>query len=141
MNTSPANEMDIQLDQTLSAFPASFAQQRLWFLEQLEANSVAYNESSTIRLNFDVNVQALKQSLNALIERHEVLRTRFVAIDGQPMQVIVPYLMLSLPVVDLSALSEGQRQAEAWRLANEEAQRPFDLRQAPLLRITLLKLD
>src|SRR5437763_16166402 len=141
MNTSPANEMDIQLDQPLSAFPASFAQQRLWFLDQLEASSVAYNESSTIRLNFAVNVQALKQSLNALIERHEVLRTRFVAIDGQPMQVIVPGLMLPLPVVDLSVLSEDQRQAEAQRLANEEAQRPFDLSQAPLLRTTFFILD
>ncbi|MFL5700223.1 MAG: non-ribosomal peptide synthetase [Ktedonobacteraceae bacterium] len=141
MNTSPANEMDIQLDQTISAFPASFAQQRLWFLDQLEASSVAYNESSTIRLNFAVNEQALIQSLNALVERHEVLRTSFVAIDGQPMQVIVPSLMLPLPVVDLSALSEDQRQAEARRLANEEAQRPFDLSQAPLLRTTLFKLD
>ena len=85
--------MDIQLDQTISAFPASFAQQRLWFLDQLEASSVAYNEYSTIRLNFAVNEQALIQSLNALVERHEVLRTRFVAIDGQPMQVIVPSLI------------------------------------------------
>src|SRR2546429_82409 len=141
MNTSPANEMDIQLDQTISAFPASFAQQRLWFLDQLEASSVAYNESSTILLNFAVNVHVLKQSLNALINRHEVLRTSFVAIDGQPMQVIVASLMLPLPVVDLSALSEDQRQAEVRRLANEEAQRPFDLSQAPLLRTTLFKLD
>src|SRR5437868_3548537 len=141
MNTSPANEVDIQLDQTISAFPASFAQQRLWFLDQLEASSVAYNESSTIRLNFAINEQALMQSLNALVERHEVLRTRFVSIDGLPMQGIAPSLMLPLPVVDLSALSEDQRQAEARRLANEEAQRPFDLSQAPLLRTTLFKLD
>src|SRR2546421_3185168 len=141
MNTSPANEMYIQVDQTISAFPASFAQQRLWFLDQLEASSVAYNEYSTIRLNFAVNEQALEQSLNALVECHEVLRTRFVAIDGQPMQVIVPSLMLPLPVVDLSALSEDQRLAEAQRLANEEAQRPFDLSQAPLLRPTLFKVD
>src|SRR5438270_255159 len=68
MNTSPANEMNIQLDQPLSAFPASFAQQRLWFLDQLEASSVAYNESSIIRLNFAVKEQALIQSLNALYQ-------------------------------------------------------------------------
>ena len=67
MNTSPANEMDIQLDQTVSAFPASFAQQRLWFLDQLEASNVAYNEYSTFRLNFAVNEQALIQSLNTLV--------------------------------------------------------------------------
>src|ERR1700694_1677280 len=141
MNTSPVNEMDIQLNQTISAFPASFAQQRLWFLEQLEASSAAYNESSTILLNFAVNVHVLKQSLNALIERHEVLRTSFVAVDGQPMQVIAPSLTLPLPAVDLCALSQDQRQAEARRLANEEAQQPFGLSQAPLLRTTLFKLD
>jgi len=59
MNTSPATEVDIQLDQTISEFPAAFAQQRLWFLHQLKANSTAYNESITIRLKFSVNVQAL----------------------------------------------------------------------------------
>jgi amino acid adenylation domain-containing protein len=127
-------------NQTMYMFPASFAQQRLWFLDQLELQSAAYNIPASIHLNVALDVEALEQSLNALIERQEVLRTTFVAVDGQPMQVIAPSLKVPLPVVDLSALPEAQREAEALRLANEEAQRPFDLVQGPLLRTTLLKL-
>jgi amino acid adenylation domain-containing protein len=85
-------------------------------------------------------VTTLKRSFNALIERHEVLRTTFVAVDGHPMQVIAPALLLPLPLIDLSALPNAEREAEALRLANQEVQRPFDLTQGPLIRILLLQL-
>lgn len=120
--------------------PASFAQQRLWLLDQLEPQSAAYNIPTSVQLNLSLDVGALERSINALIARHEVLRTTFVAVDGQPMQVIAPFLKVPLPVVDLSSLSEDQLEAEALHLANREAQSPFDLAKGPLLRTTLLKL-
>src|SRR5260370_18465892 len=127
-------------DLAMYIVPASFAQQRLWFLDQLEPQSTAYNLPAFLRLNIALNVGALEQSVNALIQRHEVLRTSFVAVDGQPMQVIAPALQLPLPLVDLSALPPDEREAEALRLASEQAQRAFDLTQGPLLRVLLLQL-
>src|SRR5437763_744398 len=138
MTTLPTSSTSV--DQDLYMFPASFAQQRFWFLDQLEPQSAAYNIPTSIQLNIALDVKALEQSLNALIQRHEVLRTTFVAVDGQPMQVITSTLKVPLPVVDLSALPEAQREAETLRLANEEVRRPFNLVQGPLLRTTLLRL-
>ena len=128
------------LAQDLYMFPASLAQQRLWFLDRLEPQSTAYNIPACLGISIPLDVGALEQSLNALVQRHEVLRTSFVAVDGQPMQVIAPALKLPLPLVDLSALPNAEREAEALRLANEQAQRPFDLTQGPLLRVLLLQL-
>ena len=120
--------------------PLSLAQQRLWFLDQLEPQSPAYNIPDFLRLNFPVDTKVLKQSVQALVQRHEVLRTTFVAVDAYPMQVIAPTLSVPLPVINLSNLPEMARWAEAQHLANEEAQRPFDLTQGPLLRLLLLQL-
>src|SRR3979490_2990565 len=89
-------------------FPASFAQQRLWFLDQLQPGNAAYNVSSVQRLRGAVNVQVLEQSLNEIVRRHEALRTRFEDIDGEPMQVIEPALRLKLNVEEVS--SESARQ-------------------------------
>jgi len=122
-------------------FPASFAQQRLWFLDQLEPDSATYTIYSTVRINSSLDVEVLKQSLQAMVERHEVLRTTFAISDGQPMQVIAPTLSVPLTLLNLEQLPQAQRQAEALRLANEEVKRPFDLAQGPLLRLTLLKLS
>src|SRR6184192_187660 len=87
-------------DQAAYMFPASFAQQRLWFLDQVEPQSAAYTLSACLRLSFALEVEALEQSLAALVQRHEVLRTTFAAIEGRPMQVIAPTLRVPLPVVD-----------------------------------------
>jgi amino acid adenylation domain-containing protein/FkbM family methyltransferase len=123
------------------ALPLSFAQQRLWFLDQLEPNSSVYNVPSGLRLKGPLEVGALEQSLNEIVRRHEALRTTFSMGEGVPVQIIAPLMRLALPLVDLSDRSEGECQEETQRLIGEEAQRPFDLTRGPLLRATLLQLS
>jgi amino acid adenylation domain-containing protein len=121
--------------------PLSFAQQRLWFLHQLEPDSPAYNVIGAVRLKGPLDVPALERSVNEIARRHEVLRTSFATVDDEPSQVIAPELELRLHLQDLNGLPEAEREAEARRLANEEAQRPFDLSRCPLFRISLLRLS
>jgi amino acid adenylation domain-containing protein len=122
--------------------PLSFAQQRLWFLDKLEQDSSFYNLSSTVRISgITLDVSALEKSLREVTQRHEILRTTFTVIEGQPMQVISPESHFSLPLSDLSQLPPAQRDAEAQRLAHEEALRPFDLSTGPLVRARLLRLS
>lgn len=123
-----------------NTFPLSYAQQRLWFLNQFEANSSVYNLSFPVRLTGSLNVTVLEQSLKEIVRRHEALRTAFVTVEGQPLQAIMPSVTLALPVVDLRELSEVEREAKVLKLANEEAQQPFDLTQGSLLRAILLQL-
>jgi amino acid adenylation domain-containing protein len=121
--------------------PLSFAQQRLWFLHQLEPDSAAYNLPKTVRLRGKLNIAALEGSLREVMRRHEILRTNFAIKNGKPVQIIAFDPAISLPVIDLQELPETQREAEALRLATIEAQRPFDLANNSLLRGTLVKLD
>ncbi len=121
--------------------PLSFAQQRLWFLQQLDPDSTAYNGSNILRLQGLLNAVALQQSINEIIRRHEVLRSHFGVVEGQLVQKIIPQLIITLPVIDLQNLPEAERQAEVQRRERTDAQQPFDLTQAPLLRLTLLRLD
>lgn len=123
------------------ALPLSFAQQRLWFLDQWEPANSTYNTSAAFRLIGPLNVGALERSLNEIVRRHDALRTTFPSVDGQPVQAIAPVLTLSLPAVDLRNLPEPEREAEVQRLMGREAQRPFDLARGPLLRSTLLWMD
>ncbi|HOR01271.1 MAG TPA: amino acid adenylation domain-containing protein [Anaerolineae bacterium] len=120
--------------------PLSFAQQRLWFLDQLEPARPFYNLPTAVRLRGALSVAALERSLNEIVRRHEALRTRFAATGGHPTQVIAPSLTIDLPQADLSALGEPARGAEVRRLAAEEARLPFDLAQGPLVRARLLRL-
>ncbi|HEX3559471.1 MAG TPA: amino acid adenylation domain-containing protein [Pyrinomonadaceae bacterium] len=120
--------------------PLSFAQQRLWFLHQLEPESAAYNMPEAMRLRGQLEVAVLRQTLDELVRRHEVLRTTFTVVEGEPFQVIAPAQSFDLPVVDLSGLPEAEREAEARRLAADEAWRPFDLRRGPMMRAGLLRL-
>ena len=123
------------------ASPLSFAQQRIWFLDQLEPGLPVYNVPAAIRLMGRLDVAALEQCLGKLIERHESLRTKFVIVEGQPVQVIALARPVTMPVVDLHLLPESQAAAVAAQLADEEARRPFDLAEGPLLRTTLLRLN
>lgn len=121
--------------------PLSFAQQRLWFFDQFELGSPSYNLPRAVRLQGKLNIDALSGSLNEIIRRHEILRTSFTIADGQPIQIISDSVKLKLPVIDLQNIPHKQREAELYRLANEEAQTGFDLTKAPLLRAKLLRLD
>jgi amino acid adenylation domain-containing protein len=121
--------------------PASFAQQRLWFLDQLVPGNPFYNEHAAMRIAFPVNAEALERSVAEIVRRHETLRTTFAAVDGEPVQVIAPTAIVSLPRIDLRHLPPDARPAEAARVAADEARRPFDLQRGPLLRTTLLQLD
>lgn len=121
--------------------PLSFAQQRLWFLDQFMPGQPFYNLHNAIRLTGSLDVEALERSVAEIIGRHEILRTTFITVGGQPVQVIAPSLASALPLVDLRRFPETEREALVHRLAFEEAQLPFDLTKGPLLRATLLCLD
>ncbi|SEU41903.1 amino acid adenylation domain-containing protein, partial [Myxococcus fulvus] len=122
--------------------PLSFAQRRLWFLDQLEPGTALYNLPAAIRLEGAVDVSALEQAFAALVRRHEALRTTFPAnADGSPHQAIAEDATLNVVLVDLSTLPSEQREDEARRLALAEARKPFDLARGPLLRVTLLRLE
>jgi amino acid adenylation domain-containing protein len=119
--------------------PLSFAQMRLWLLNQLESSS-AYNVPVVKRLVGELNYSALQKSLNEIVRRHEALRTTFSAIDGQPRQVIASAAELQLEQLDLSQLAPDEREPEARRLIEADGQRGFDLGQGPLVRALVMKL-
>ena len=120
--------------------PLSFAQQRLWFLNQLGTGS-AYNISWSIRLKGLPNVKALEESLNEIIRRHEALRTTFRSAGGRPVQVIAKNMRSEMPLIDLSGQPKAEREAEAERLARDEALRRFDLVKGPLFTAALIRLS
>ncbi|MBE9004885.1 amino acid adenylation domain-containing protein [Fortiea sp. LEGE XX443] len=121
--------------------PLSFAQQRLWFLNQFEPNSPFYNIPAAVRLEGQLNLAALEQSFNEILRRHEVLRTNFQTVEGQAIAVISPTTQQLLTVIDLSELPSAQRETKVRQLALAEAQRPFNLEADTLLRVKLLRLS
>ncbi|HEX8273629.1 MAG TPA: amino acid adenylation domain-containing protein [Longimicrobiaceae bacterium] len=120
--------------------PLSFAQQRLWFIEQMEAGSALYNVPFPLRLRGPLDPGSLRRSLAELVRRHESLRTVVGEVDGEAVQVIHAPAPVPLPVVDLSALPPAAREAEAMRLVDRDALRPFDLARGPLLRAAFVRL-
>ena len=120
--------------------PLSFAQERLWFLDRLLPGGTAYNIPLALRIEGDLAPALLAAALREVVRRHEALRTTFRERGGRPEQVIAPAGEWSLPWIDLTALPAGPRAAEARRLAQGEAERPFDLERGPLLRAVLLRL-
>jgi amino acid adenylation domain-containing protein len=138
--TSPAPVPPLQNTARDRVLPLSYAQRRLWFFEQLEPSRAVYNLPLAWRFGGALDVPALEQSLGEMVRRHEILRTTFASVDGQPVQVIASDLALPLSVLDLQAHPTGDREAAVQRLATEEARRPFDLAHGPLMRATLLRL-
>jgi amino acid adenylation domain-containing protein len=120
--------------------PLSFAQQRLWFLDQLEPGSASYNIPSAVRLSGKLNTAALEKSINEIIKRHESLRTTFASEDGKPVQVISDPTEFKIQIIDLTNLPETERDHETMGLLEEEAHSPFNLAEGPLFHAGLLKL-
>jgi len=124
------------------ALPLSFAQERLWLVDQLDPGSSAYNVAAGLRMRGALDAAALARALGEVVRRHEVLRTTYrTGLDGRPLQVIGPPHAVSLPVVDLSGVDAEAREPLARRLAREEARRPFSLSAGPLVRCTLVRLS
>ncbi|AUB35491.1 Non-ribosomal peptide synthetase component F [Nostoc flagelliforme CCNUN1] len=119
----------------------SFAQQRLWFFNQLEPESAAYNMPGAMRLQGQLNVAALARSLQEIVRRHEALRTNFTSLDGQAIQIIHPPGDWQLTILDWQHLSLSEQEHQTQQLATNEAKQPFDLATEPLLRVTLLVLS
>ncbi|HET9226708.1 MAG TPA: amino acid adenylation domain-containing protein [Thermoanaerobaculia bacterium] len=120
--------------------PLSFAQQRLWFLEQLQPGSPVYNMPVALRLRGELSVPALRASLSEVVRRHESLRTVFVLAEGQPFQRVLAPGAPALGVIDLGGLGHRERENELARLVREHGERPFDLAAGPLLRSSLVRL-
>lgn len=120
--------------------PLSFAQQRLWFLDQFAPGEVFYNIPAAVRARGPFEREALRGALEALVQRHEVLRTTFESVEGKPVQIIDPTSTVRLPVVDLRDITDNLRETEAKRVGVAEANEPFDLTRGPLLRVKLLHL-
>lgn len=122
-------------------FPASFAQQRLFFLDQIQPESPLYNIMWAGMLRGDLRVDVLQQALDELVCRHESLRTTFTLREGEPVQVIAPRLQVPISVVDLSDVPEADRESRALSHAKKVAREPFDLGRGPLVRCILLRLS
>jgi amino acid adenylation domain-containing protein len=121
--------------------PLSFAQQRLWFFDQFKPNSALYNIVAPVRASGCLNVEALQKAFNAMVSRHEVLRTTFAAIDGVPTQVIAAPRPAEFKVIDLTHILAARREEQAYRLLKEESSRPFNLSADLMMRVVLLKLE
>src|SRR5215208_94028 len=133
------SELTLKLANKPKRAPLSFAQERLWLLDQLFPGNSFFNVPHAVPLNFPVNVKVLERSLNEIVRRHESLRTTFAVVENEPVQVIRREQELKLEVLDLCGMSGAEQVQELQRVAQAEAQRPFDLEQGPLLRALLVK--
>ncbi|MFG6106070.1 amino acid adenylation domain-containing protein [Leptothoe sp. EHU-05/26/07-4] len=120
--------------------PLSFAEQRLWFLDQLQEGSTTYNEQEALRLTGSLQIEALQSAVQEIVCRHEILRTNFQAVDGSTVRVIRSELDLKMSIVDLQQLPTDKQLAQVQQLGKQEIQKPFDLATDSLLRVTLLQL-
>lgn len=137
---TPENEGVIRPNESEGPIPLSFGQQQMWLLNQLTPHIPVYNECVTIHLPGPLDVDILEQSFNEIIYRHEAWRTSFPLVDGLPVQVIHSPSLIKLPVRDLRHLPKAEREAEALRLATEDAGILFNLAEGPLLRPLLIHL-
>ncbi|MFP5264067.1 MAG: amino acid adenylation domain-containing protein, partial [Blastocatellia bacterium] len=125
----------------LGDMPLSYAQERLWFIDQWEPGTAAYNVYDAISIRGNVELTALERSINEIVRRHEILRTTFIAHDGQSAQRIADELTLTIPVISLQQYSGSDKDAELQRLISAETSRPFDLSAGPLMRVVIFRLE
>lgn len=123
------------------ALPLSFAQQRIWLVEEMEPGTAAFTTPAAMRIAGPLQPELLETAINAIVQRHEALRTSFMAEEGTPLQVIAPGGAVRLAVIDLAMFPESEREERANGIAVDDANRPFDLTQSPLMRVTLLRLS
>ena len=121
--------------------PLSYSQERVWFVQQLKPENMAYNCQSILRFIGLLDVEALQKSLSEIVRRHEIYRTTFSTVNGRPIQIIHEAQPVHLPLLDLQTFPENQREAKAQKLIDEEIQKPFNIAQLPLVRWTLLQLS
>jgi amino acid adenylation domain-containing protein len=130
----------VAIEKSVEAFPAFFPQRRLWFLNQLDPGSAAYNIAARFRIRGPADPAVVERTIAAIVARHEALRTTFRAHDGEPVQVVHPDIVTPFEVLDLRAVPESTREGEAIAAARREARTPFDLEAGPLLRTKLLRV-
>src|SRR6202165_1547686 len=123
-----------------TAYPASFGQRGLWFLDQLEPGTAAYNMARAFRITGPLDIPVLTRAFAAMVERHESLRTVFDSVDGEARQIVLSDMEVQIPVVDLTDIPQPDREKQALGIASEEGKKTFDLRQGPLLRAVLVRL-
>src|SRR5262249_9771455 len=122
-------------------YPVSFSQQQLWVLDRLDPGNPSYNIPYAMSARGPLSVAALRESLNLVVNRHESLRTTFAEVAEEPVQVVGVRWSVPLPIIDLGDVPESERESEAMRRARDEARRPFDLTQGPLMRAAVLRLS
>jgi amino acid adenylation domain-containing protein len=137
---SDRQSLNISDQAEVFVFPASFAQQRLWFLDQYAPENPFYNVVTALRLTGSLNITALEQTFNEIAQRHETLRTTFAAVSGQPVQIISTACKINIKILELQHLPPEQRQTEAKKITAAESLRPFNLSTGPLMRVTILCL-
>jgi amino acid adenylation domain-containing protein len=120
--------------------PLSFGQQRLWFIHQLDQNITVYNESLSLKIEGRLQIPILEQVIQAIWQRHELLRTTFSVVEGSPVQIIHPPQNLPLPIIDLQSLPKQEQWSRVEQLVHQQDQQPFNLESDRLLRLTLIKL-
>ncbi|ODG96161.1 non-ribosomal peptide synthetase [Nostoc sp. KVJ20] len=137
----PLQRPVIQRIEREGLLPVSFAQERVYFIQQLAPESSAYQFQATMRFKGQLNVAVLQQCLNEIVRRHEIFRTTYPAVNGRLFQIIHPASPISFRVIDLQTFPESEREAEVQRLVEAEVQKPFDLNQLPLVKWVLLRLS
>lgn len=134
-----SDEVSIPVVPRDGELPLSFAQQRFWFLDQLQPGNPAYNIFRYFQLSGPFDFDAAERAIREIVRRHEIMRTTFQTVDGRAVQVIAPSIELDVHLTDLSHLPDDDRDAEVWRLIATEGRIPFDLSKGPLFRIRVLR--
>ena len=130
----------LELQARPGRLPLSYAQRRLWFIDRLEGGSTEYNVEGALRLRGELDCDALERAIQTIVERHESLRTHFVEVDGEPVQIIESTLRVEVPLQDLSGLEEATQREQVKEALRREGSEPFDLSSGPLVRVKLLRV-